>query len=126
LLLIEDHVDLANTTAEYLGLFGLNVQIASTGYQALEAATAFQPQIVLCDLSLPDMSGLEVVRRLRADPNTKNALLVVCTAISQTDLGAFEEELAGAVDLFLTKPITNDDVNELLHRLAMRPNQLAR
>lgn len=88
LLLIEDHADLANATADSLRLLGLDIQIAGSGNQALKMARAFRPAIVLCDLSLPDMSGLEVVRRLRGDPKTKHALLAVCTA---TDIDEFED-----------------------------------
>jgi CheY-like chemotaxis protein len=88
LLLIEDHADLANATSEFLRLLGLDIQIAGSGNQALKMARAFRPAIVLCDLSLPDMSGLEVVRRLRGDPKTKHALLAVCTA---TDIDEFED-----------------------------------
>jgi CheY-like chemotaxis protein len=108
LLLIEDHADLASATAEFLRLLGLDVQIAGSGNQALKMARAFRPAIVLCDLSLPDMSGLEVLRRLRADPKTRHALFAVCTA---TDIDEFEEDFASEVDLFLSKPITNGDVN---------------
>jgi CheY-like chemotaxis protein len=117
LLLIEDHADLANATAEFLRLLGLDIQIAGSGNQALKMARVFRPAIVLCDLSLPDMPGLEVVRRLRADPKTKHALFAVCTA---TDIDELEEDFAGEVDLFLSKPITNGDVDELLNRLAAR------
>jgi CheY-like chemotaxis protein len=121
LLLIEDHADLANATAEFLRLLGLDIQIAGSGNQALKMARAFRPAIVLCDLSLPDMSGLEVVRRLRADPKTKHALFAVCTA---TDIDEFED-FASEVDLFLSKPITKGDVDELLNRLAARRATMA-
>ena len=125
LLLIEDHAELANATAEFLRLFGLEVRIAPSGNQALKAAREFRPQIVVCDLSLPDMSGLDVVRQLRTEPKTKSALFAVCTAMAQADIVALEEECAGEVDLFLAKPITDDDVNEVLRRLATRPAILA-
>src|SRR5215475_13578251 len=97
---------------------GLEVRIAESGRQALSTAHAFPPQIVLCDLSLPDLSGLDVVRRLRADPKTKNALFAITTALAQADIMALEESLAGEVDLFLSKPITDRAVNELLDRFA--------
>jgi CheY-like chemotaxis protein len=120
LLLIEDHTELANATAEFLRLLGLDVQIAPSGSQALRMAAEFTPQIVLCDLFLPDMSGLEVVRRIRSDPKTNNALFAVITAMPQEELDALEVDLKGEVDMLLAKPITNAGVNQLLDRLAAR------
>jgi CheY-like chemotaxis protein len=119
LLLVEDHADLANATAEFLRLSGLDVQIAGSGNLALKMAPAFRPLIVVCDLSLPDMSGLEVVRRLRAEPRTKNALFVISTAMAQADIDALEDS-TNEVDVFLSKPITNSHVDELLSRVAKR------
>ena len=120
LLLIEDHFDLANATADFLREWGLEVRIAESGKQALEMATAFRPQIVLSDLTLPDISGLEVIRRLRAGSKTGIALFVVYTAMARVDIDALEEAFAGEVDLFLSKPLTDRAVNELLGRLAAR------
>ena len=117
LLLVEDNADLANLTAEFLRLSGMEVQIAECGDRALKLAAVFRPQIVLCDLSLPDMSGLDVVRRLRADPETQNAVFGVCTAMSKADIDIFEEACAGEVDLFLSKPITAGKVNDLFNCL---------
>lgn len=122
LLLIEDHFDLANATADFLREWGLEVQIAGSGEEALEMAAAFRPQIVLSDLTLPDISGLEVIRRLRADPKTRNALFAVDTAMARADIDALEEASAGEVDLFLSKPLTDDAVNDLLSRFARRGN----
>ena len=61
-LLIEDHAPLAEATAEFIRSKGLDVRIASTGREALETAAVFHPEIVLCDLSLPDMPGPESSR----------------------------------------------------------------
>ena len=123
LLLVEDHAGFANATAEFLRLSGMEVQIAECGDRALKMAAAFRPQIVLCDLSLPDMSGLDVVRRLRAEPVTQNAVFAVFTAMGEAEIDTFKETCANEVDLFLSKPITVNKVNELfdrLHRIVAR------
>ena len=117
LLLVEDHAGFANATAEFLRLSGMEVQIAECGDRALKMAASLRPQIVLCDLSLPDMSGLDVVRQLRADPETQNAVLAVYTAMGERDIDMFKETFANEVDLFLSKPITVSEVNELFSRL---------
>src|SRR6516162_9027444 len=92
LLLIEDHEDLADATAEFLRMAGLEVRVAATGAEALATAAGFRPDIVVCDLNLPDMGGLDVARALRASPVTRNALFAIHTALSQMDIRAFEND----------------------------------
>ena len=70
-LLVEDHEPLAEATAEFIRDKGLEVQIASNGREALEMAASFHPEIVLCDMRLPDMPGYEVAQALRALPDGK-------------------------------------------------------
>jgi CheY-like chemotaxis protein len=112
-LLVEDDADLAEATAEFLKLEGLDVQVAVSGGDALEAASAFHPQLVLCDLNLPDMNGLDVVRGLRANPSTQKTYVVILTAMRAP------AEQPG-VDAFIAKPITIDAVQELVEKLAPR------
>src|SRR5689334_24566122 len=85
-LLIEDHPDLAAATAEFLRMEGLDVQIACSGQEALALAVTIAPHIVLCDMHLPDMSGVEVVHRLRSHPSTVRSYLVILTAMSGATL----------------------------------------
>jgi len=115
LLLIEDHAGLAEATAEYLRSEGLEVRIAESGEEALETAGVFQPEIVLCDLSLPDMSGLDVARALRANPDTKDAVMALYSAMAESDVRTLERQVnPNEVNLFLSKPLTEDKLNQLL------------
>src|SRR5215831_1253972 len=106
LLLVEDHEDLADATAEFLRSEGLAVQVASTGAEALTAAVAFRPDIVLCDLNLLDMTGVEIARVLRGNPASRNTLFAIHTAgLRETDICIFEGDIPkGDVDLYLSKP----------------------
>jgi DNA-binding response OmpR family regulator len=114
LLLIEDHSDLAEVTAALLRHQGFEVQVAGTGKEAIEAARAFVPEIVLCDMSLPDMSGFDVARELRSHSETARVLFAVHSAMKKSDLGMTEVELLAAnVDLFLTKPLTAEMIETL-------------
>jgi DNA-binding response OmpR family regulator len=114
LLLVEDHVGLAEATQEFLQSEGLEVRLASTGREALGAAVAFQPDIVVCDLRLPDISGLEVLSALRRNPAVGHALLVIHTAF-QT---APEYRLhAPEADLVISKPINDEKLSILLSEL---------
>jgi CheY-like chemotaxis protein len=120
LLLIDDHPDLAEVTSEILCTYGMDVRIASSGHEALETATAFRPQIILCDLSIPDMSGLDIARALRTRPETKNALFALHTALHPKQLFMLQESNGSEIDLFLSKPITREMVNQLLAGLTRR------
>ncbi|MEQ1508023.1 MAG: response regulator, partial [Myxococcota bacterium] len=103
-LLVEDEVDLATPIQHLLRAQGLLCEVAATGREALDAAAANRPDLVLLDLMLPDLSGVEVCRRLRANPATADLLIVMVTA--RTDeydkIVGFE---AGADD-YITKPFS--------------------
>jgi CheY-like chemotaxis protein len=121
LLLIEDHSELAEVTAEVLCSYGMDVRIASSGQDALETATVFRPEIVLCDLFLSDMSGLDLARALRSKPETKDAVIALHTALRDRELSTLEGQASATeIDLFLSKPITGEKVDKLFARFALR------
>jgi CheY-like chemotaxis protein len=120
-LLVEDDASLAEVTAEFLRIEGMEVRIAAFGQEALALAMAFRPDIVLCDMRLPDMWGLDAVHVLRSNPKTKNALIAIYTAVSDRDARALEREnQSDEVDLVLSKPLTEEKIHRLLERLATR------
>jgi DNA-binding response OmpR family regulator len=119
-LLVEDHALLAEATAEFMQSKGFDVRIASTGREALETATAFHPEIVLCDVRLPDMSGLDVVRALREVPGAKDAVIAMHSAMTDRDLDMQSLQTVTAVNLFLSKPLTEEKLNALLSVLKSR------
>jgi two-component system alkaline phosphatase synthesis response regulator PhoP len=112
-LLVEDDPDLAEATAEFLRLEALDVRVAASGRDALESAAAFQPQLVLCDLHLPDMPGLDLVRRLRTDPSTAGTYIAILTALRERDLTDRPEAGEQHADAFISKPLTFDAVRRL-------------
>ena len=118
-MLIEDHAELAEATAEFMRSEGLEVQVASTGDSGLKMAAAFQPQIVLCDMSLPDMTGLDVARALRAIPGTKDALIAMHTALGERDLQTFQRQPDESVNVFMSKPLTPEKLDTILSHLSV-------
>lgn len=114
LLLVEDHAGLADATQEFLQSEGLDVRLASSGREALAAAIAFQPDIVLCDLHLPDMAGLAVLGALRENPAVGRPLLVIHSASSTAQEYGFD---APDAKLFLSKPMNNEKLVVLLTEL---------
>ena len=119
LKLIEDHAELAEATAEFLGTAELEVRIAKSGEDALQMATTFRPDIVLCDMTLPDMLGVEVARALRRNPAMSDALLVMHTAMSDSEIRILEREVKShEFNLFLSKPMTQEKIDRLWTGLA--------
>ena len=120
-LLVEDDPDLADVTAEFLRAEGLDVQTVRSGREALDVAPAFRPQLALCDMNLPDMTGLDVVRGLRSNPSTGDTAVVILTALQETERAHQGEAEALGVDAFISKPITIDAIRTLTKKLAARP-----
>jgi CheY-like chemotaxis protein len=117
LLLVEDNAVFAEATAEYLKLSGLDVFIAGNGKDALQAVGVFRPEIILCDLRLPDMSGLDLLQAFRLVPDTEDAVLALHSAVSEVDLQLIEHEANAQIDLFLSKPLTKEKIQCLLRVL---------
>jgi CheY-like chemotaxis protein len=78
-LLIEDNVDAAESLSELLAFDGHEVAVALTGRAGIEKARAYRPDIVLCDIGLPELDGYEVARTFRADPELSRVRLVALT-----------------------------------------------
>lgn len=111
-LLVEDAPFLRYAFARLLRMHGFNVKEATDGREALDSLGDFHPQLVLTDLMMPVMDGVELIRHLHSNPDTAEIPVVAITADAseQTEQQARE---AGAVD-FITKPI---DLPALLERL---------
>jgi two-component system, OmpR family, alkaline phosphatase synthesis response regulator PhoP len=120
-LLVEDYPDLADVTAELLREERLDVQVALSGRDALEIARAFRPQLVLCDLNLPDMTGLDVIRELQSNPATEDSYVAILTAIREQELPQQRDVRHVRVDAFVSKPITPRAIRTMLETLATRP-----
>jgi CheY-like chemotaxis protein len=120
-LLVEDHHELAEATTEFLRRLGMDVCVAGCSKEALAAGPGFRPDIILCDMRLPDMTGIEAARAFRANPDTKEALIVIYTAMAEREVRTMQKDLSsGAVDLFMAKPVTREKVQQLLALCAAR------
>lgn len=112
-LLIEDNPDAAMTTHLLLEREGHEARVASSGPRGIALAEEFLPQIILCDIGLPEMDGYQVARELRQKPALQKALIVALTGYGR-DEDKKQAQEAG-FDLHLTKPI---DLGSLRRTLA--------
>src|SRR6185312_12752217 len=79
ILLIEDNDDVADTLAAWLETLGHRVTVARTGPKGLELALSLKPQLVLCDIGLPEMDGVEVCQRIRQSAADFRPMMVALT-----------------------------------------------
>jgi two-component system, OmpR family, phosphate regulon response regulator PhoB len=79
-LIVEDEPDIRNLVVHHLTRDGFRCRTAGTGAEALARVRAATPDLVVLDLMLPEMTGLEVCRRLRADPTTAGVPIIMLTA----------------------------------------------
>jgi CheY-like chemotaxis protein len=112
IMIVEDNVDSADTMQVLLGLSGYDARTAYDGAAALKLAREFMPQVVLCDIGLPDKDGYQLARELRELPETRAAFLVALTGYGNAE----DKRLATAAgfDAFQVKPVEPDALNALL------------
>ena len=113
ILYVEDNDDNVYMLKNRLSRAGFTVIVATDGAQGLTMATSEQPDLILMDLTLPDIDGKEATRRIKADPTTKCIPVIALTAHAMA--GDKEKALAAGCDDFDTKPI---DLPRLLEKIA--------
>ena len=115
ILVVEDNVDSADMIEILLRLGGHEVRLAHDGPEAIKAARAFAPDVVLCDIGLPGMDGYEVVERLRALPELGRTRFVALSGY-----GDAESRLRGreaGFERHLVKPVEPADLEAVLDAL---------
>ena len=115
ILIIEDDLVLRENTVELLELSGYEVCEASNGKIGVECAKTFSPDLILCDIMMPEMDGLEVLSRLGRLPATSQIPFIFLTA--KADKSDFRKGMSLGADDYLTKPFEGDD---LLDAIDMR------
>jgi two-component system CheB/CheR fusion protein len=115
-LVVDDMVDAAESTAELIAHYGYSVQVAHTGAGAIRLATADPPEVILMDLSTPDMDGCETARRILAELPGRRPYLVATTCSGT--LADRRRTAEAGFDLHLLKPVEPDHVIRVLNGVA--------
>jgi two-component system cell cycle response regulator DivK len=113
ILYVEDNDDNVYMLKNRLLRAGFTVIVASDGKQGIAMAVSEQPDLILMDLTLPDIDGEEVTRRIRADPATKRIPVIALTANAMNS--DRDKAIAAGCDDFDTKPV---DMARLLGKIA--------
>ena len=122
-LVVDDEPDIAALVAYHLAKAGYRVATAANGAEALEGAAGQGPALVVLDLMLPDLSGFDVLERLRADEATRDVAVLMLTA--RRDEADRIRGLGLGADDYLTKPFSPQElvlrVGAILRRVHAAP-----
>ena len=119
-LVVEDEEAISHLLKYNLTAEGFEVSIVDDGEEAQMAAESFQPDIILLDWMLPNVSGIEICRQLRARPETREIPVIMLTARAEEEdrLRGFEK---GADD-YVTKPFSMKELVARIHAVLRRAN----
>jgi two-component system, chemotaxis family, CheB/CheR fusion protein len=115
ILVVDDLADAATSLAMVCQLYGAEAKVARDGIEALEIGAAFRPDVVLMDITMPNMNGYEAARRLRAEPWGKSVVLIALTGWGRkTDVEAASN---AGFDGHLLKPVEAEALLRLIAEL---------
>ena len=112
-LVAEDTPGNQRLIAAWLAAFGCRTDIAANGVEAVEMATANEYDVVLMDVMMPEMDGLEATRVIRAVGFTRLPIIALTASVTTDDRERVE---AAGLDDFLSKPIDSDQLQAILHK----------
>jgi signal transduction histidine kinase len=118
ILVVEDNDDVADMLASWLEELGHHVRVARTGPSGLALVLSTKPDVVLCDIGLPEMDGVEVCQRVRAQAREFRPLMVAITGWGKEE--DRKRTAAAGFDHHLVKPVALDTLSRLLSSVRSR------
>jgi len=113
ILVVDDERDSAETLAVWLRVEGYRAETAYDGVEALRVAAGCRPDLVLLDISMPEIDGFDVASKLRAEPWARNLRIVAVTGWNRVD--DRERARTTGFDEYLVKPLDFDRLKAALH-----------
>jgi two-component system phosphate regulon response regulator PhoB len=116
ILVVDDELDTTEMLVEMMTLSGYRVFKSSGGRHAIQLITREKPDVVLLDVMMPDLSGLDVLRYMRRDPRLRHIPVIILSAkCMPSDI---EAGFAAGADLYLTKPVGCEELRNAVEEVA--------
>ena len=116
ILVVDDNMDSRDLTATLVEMSGHESRMASDGGEAIEQANNYQPDAILLDIGLPDMTGYDVCRTIREQDWASGVPIIALSGRGGSD--AFDESKEAGFDAHLVKPVDPADLLDLLSTLS--------
>ena len=113
-LVVDDNIDAAETVAAYLRLEGHEAKVVTEGAEVMGSARVFEPQVVVLDIGLPGLDGYQIARQLRAQPHTRDMLLIAVTGYGREEDRA--RAAAAGFDCHFVKPADPVEIQAAIDR----------
>ncbi|MCH8054704.1 MAG: response regulator [Deltaproteobacteria bacterium] len=115
ILLVEDHPGTIEVMQQELEVLGYEVTLAENGVKAVEMATSESPDLIVMDIVMPKMDGLQAASQIRKNPKTKDIPILAATALARP--GDREKCLEGGCDGYIAKPFTHKQLGVAIEKL---------
>jgi signal transduction histidine kinase/DNA-binding response OmpR family regulator len=118
ILLVEDNEANINTISSYLQAKGYQLLFAKNGQEGIDLAKSAVPDLILMDVQMPEMDGLEAIKQIRSDPCLKDIPIIALTALAMDQDGPLC--LSAGADVYLTKPTRPEEILAVVRNLMRR------
>ena len=118
ILLVEDNEDTVIAVGDYLAFKGLRVAVARTGREALAFCDHTAPAVILMDIQMPGMSGIDAIQALRRRSTTATTPIIAVTALAMP--GDRDRCLQAGADAYMSKPIQLRGLFELIQEYSVQ------
>ena len=123
-LIVEDSRTIAAIMRRFLELQNFEVLVAADGALGLEVARREQPRVIVTDVNMPGMSGLDMVRALRNDERTRDVVIIMQTSDASDE--SRKEAIDAGADDYIVKPFEPAHLAALLRAAVERPESASR
>jgi chemosensory pili system protein ChpA (sensor histidine kinase/response regulator) len=119
-LVVDDSLSARRSLVQFMQDAGYKVRSARDGLEAIEILNVLDPDILLSDLEMPRMNGMELVNHVRASDDKSSLPIIIIT--SRTASKHQQEAIASGADVYLTKPYSEDELLEQIQKLQKPDN----